>query len=178
MTKYPFSVQFSPEDEGFIAVATDLPGCTAFGDTAEEALAELSHAIAAWIAAAQAAGNPVPAPSFYQPQPIKSGKFVIRLGSDLHVRADAAALREAKSLNQFVVAAIEARLEMKSVVDTLERAIEKALSTRLPKVEHFSNVAVSSGVSETFVAENKAAPLHTPLLEFQTAANPGLEKRQ
>jgi predicted RNase H-like HicB family nuclease len=40
-----------------------LPGCSAFGDTQQEALTELQDAIAAWIEAARSAGNPVPAPS-------------------------------------------------------------------------------------------------------------------
>jgi len=56
-------VFWSDEDEGFVAVATDLPGCSAFGDTQEEALAELRDAIEAWIEAAKSAGNAIPEPS-------------------------------------------------------------------------------------------------------------------
>ena len=59
---YPVRAFFSEEDEGFIAVAPDLPGSSAFGETEEEALAELAQAIPAWISACRAAGNPVPAP--------------------------------------------------------------------------------------------------------------------
>jgi predicted RNase H-like HicB family nuclease len=62
-TRYPANVFWSDEDEGFIAVAPDLPGCSAFGQTQEEALAELQDAISAWIEAARSAGNPIPAPS-------------------------------------------------------------------------------------------------------------------
>ncbi len=51
---------WSEEDGGFIATAPDLPGCSAFGETPQEALAELQDAIAAWTEAAHAAGNPVP----------------------------------------------------------------------------------------------------------------------
>jgi predicted RNase H-like HicB family nuclease len=61
--RYPAQVFFSEEDEGFIAVAPDLPGCSAFGDTQEQALAELRDAIVAWQLAAERAGNPIPAPS-------------------------------------------------------------------------------------------------------------------
>lgn len=50
-------------DEGFIATAPDLPGCSAFGETEHEALAELDDAIIAWISAARAAGNVAPKPS-------------------------------------------------------------------------------------------------------------------
>jgi predicted RNase H-like HicB family nuclease len=61
--RYPAHVFWSDEDEGFIALATDLPGCSAFGKTQEKALRELQSAIEAWIEAAAEAGNPVPAPS-------------------------------------------------------------------------------------------------------------------
>jgi predicted RNase H-like HicB family nuclease len=58
--RYPAQVSWSDEDSGFIAIAPDLPGCSAFGETQQEALAELQDAIAAWIEAAQSAGNPIP----------------------------------------------------------------------------------------------------------------------
>ena len=60
---YRKEVFFSAEDEGFIAVAPDLPGSSAFGITEAEAIAELNQAIPAWIAACRAAGNPVPTPA-------------------------------------------------------------------------------------------------------------------
>jgi predicted RNase H-like HicB family nuclease len=61
--RYPAHIFWTDEDGGFIALAPDLPGCTAFGDTQVEALSELHYAIAAWIEAAKAAGNPIPEPS-------------------------------------------------------------------------------------------------------------------
>jgi predicted RNase H-like HicB family nuclease len=60
---YPATVFFSEEDEGFIAVAPDLPGCSAFGESQTDAIEQLKYAIDAWIEAAKAAGNPIPAPS-------------------------------------------------------------------------------------------------------------------
>jgi len=60
---YPAEVFWSDEDEGWIAVAPNLPGCSAFGESRPEALAELESAIEAWIEAARAAGNAIPAPS-------------------------------------------------------------------------------------------------------------------
>ena len=53
--RYPATVFWSDEDEGFIATAADLPGCSAFGDTQQEALTELQDAIVAWIEAARSA---------------------------------------------------------------------------------------------------------------------------
>ena len=60
---YPAQVFWSDDDNGFIALAPDLPGCSAFGETRGEALTELDDAIEAWIAAAKNAGNPIPHPS-------------------------------------------------------------------------------------------------------------------
>ena len=54
---YPKQLFWDEEDEGFIAIAPDLPGCSAFGETEQEALSELDNAIIAWISAAQAAGD-------------------------------------------------------------------------------------------------------------------------
>jgi len=61
--RYPAHVFWSDEDGGYIAVAPDLPGCSSFGSSRQEAIGELQDAIAAWIEAAHAAGNPVPGPS-------------------------------------------------------------------------------------------------------------------
>ena len=61
-SRYAAKVFWSDEDEGFVAEAIDLPGCSAFGESQSEAIAELQDAIRAWIAAATAAGNEVPHP--------------------------------------------------------------------------------------------------------------------
>lgn len=61
--RYPAQVFWSDEDNGFIALAPDLPGCSAFGESKGEALAELEDAIEAWISAARNVGNPIPKPS-------------------------------------------------------------------------------------------------------------------
>ncbi|WP_456475679.1 type II toxin-antitoxin system HicB family antitoxin, partial [Candidatus Pyrohabitans sp.] len=50
--KYKIEIFYSQEDEGFIAVAPELPGCSAFGETPEEALKEIKTAIELWLEAA------------------------------------------------------------------------------------------------------------------------------
>ena len=62
-SRYPSQIFWSDEDQGFIAIAQDLPGCCACGEKQEEAIRELQDAIKAWVAAAAAVGNPMPAPS-------------------------------------------------------------------------------------------------------------------
>ena len=63
MNEYSISVFFSEEDGGWIAEIPDLPGCSAYGDTAERAVAEVGLAKEAWLEAARAEGRPVPNPS-------------------------------------------------------------------------------------------------------------------
>jgi len=101
--RYPAEVFWSDDDEGFIAIARDLPGCSAFGETRLEALDEFDHAVEAWIAAATKAGNPVPKPSVRQVEPRHSGKILLRIPKTLHSKLAEEAEREAVSLNQYVV---------------------------------------------------------------------------
>ena len=63
--QYQINVFRSDEDQGYIAIAMDLPGCSAFGETAEAALSELKIAIPTWIDAMKEAGNTIPSPSKY-----------------------------------------------------------------------------------------------------------------
>lgn len=63
MTQYLIQVFWSDEDQGFIAIVPDLPGCSAFGETATEAVRALEGAQAAWIEACRVSGDPIPAPT-------------------------------------------------------------------------------------------------------------------
>ena len=60
--RYLVEVFWSDEDEGYIALVPDLPGCSAFGETPEAAVREVQDAAAAWIEACRAAGDAVPEP--------------------------------------------------------------------------------------------------------------------
>jgi predicted RNase H-like HicB family nuclease len=101
--RYSTQTFFSEEDGGFIAVAPDLPGCTAFGDTAEEAVHELQDAIRAWIGAAKKAGNPVPPPAAHRAEELPSGKVLARLPKTLHAQLIERAARDNTSLNTCLV---------------------------------------------------------------------------
>lgn len=63
-TDYHINIFFSDEDGGYIADVPDLEACSAFGETAEQALSEVERAKAAWLAAAKEAGKPVPLPRY------------------------------------------------------------------------------------------------------------------
>lgn len=64
MSDYHINVFYSNEDADFIADIPDLDACSAFGVTAEAALAEVQKAKAAWLASAVAAGRPTPEPRY------------------------------------------------------------------------------------------------------------------
>jgi predicted RNase H-like HicB family nuclease len=115
-TKYPKQVFWSDEDEGYIAIAPDLPGSSAFGESEAEALRELDDAVAGWIAAAKAIGNPVPPPS--TPSKQHSGKLLVRMPRTLHRDLAEEALREGVSLNQYVVFVLSKRVSARSTLTT------------------------------------------------------------
>jgi predicted RNase H-like HicB family nuclease len=105
--RYPKQVFWSDDDDGFIAVAPDLPGSSAFGESEAEALAELDQAIEAWIEAARAAGNPIPDPS--EPARQHSGKLLVRMPRSLHRDLANQAEREGVSLNLLIVSVLSQR---------------------------------------------------------------------
>lgn len=56
---HTINIFYSEEDEGYIAVVPELPGCSAFGETEEETLKEIKTAMELWIEAAkEECGNP------------------------------------------------------------------------------------------------------------------------
>lgn len=64
MKDYHINIFFSDEDEGWIADIPDLESCSAFGETPQAALEEVSLAKRAWLEAATENGKPIPAPRY------------------------------------------------------------------------------------------------------------------
>jgi len=64
MSDYYISVFYSEEDDGYIADIPDLPGCSAFGETPEKALAEVLVAKRLWLEMAREKGKPIPPPRY------------------------------------------------------------------------------------------------------------------
>ncbi len=60
---YAIVIFYRDEDEGFIAVVPELAGCSAFGETEEEALSEVKVAIGLWLDTAREEGREIPEPS-------------------------------------------------------------------------------------------------------------------
>ncbi len=63
MHKYTITIYWSNEDGMYVAAVPELPGCSALGDTYEEALQEAQVAMALWIDTAKEFGDSIPAPT-------------------------------------------------------------------------------------------------------------------
>jgi antitoxin HicB len=63
--RYPVTIAPLPEADGggFVATVPDLPGCMSDGASPQEALVNVSDAIAVWIEAAGDVGHEVPQPA-------------------------------------------------------------------------------------------------------------------
>ena len=59
---YAIEIFHSEEDEGFIAIAPELPGCSAFGETEERALEDVKIAMQLWLETAKESGRAIPVP--------------------------------------------------------------------------------------------------------------------
>ena len=60
-----YTVKIFPDPEGdgdYIAEVEELKGCSAFGQTPEEALQEIEKAMQMWIETAKKHGKPIPKP--------------------------------------------------------------------------------------------------------------------
>jgi predicted RNase H-like HicB family nuclease len=64
MAAYHINVFWSAEDDAWIADVPDLPGCSAFGATPEEAVREVQVAQELWLDAAREHGRDIPAPKY------------------------------------------------------------------------------------------------------------------
>jgi predicted RNase H-like HicB family nuclease len=97
--KYRIIVFYREEDEGYIARIPELPGCSAFGKTPEEASKEVRVAAELWIKAARKMGREIPRPVDEKKY---SGKFALRLPPSLQRELDFDAKEEGISLNQLI----------------------------------------------------------------------------
>ncbi len=60
---YPLEVFWDEGSNAYICIAPDLLGCSAVGDTPEEAVREMDTAMRLWLDAARSMGRSLPASS-------------------------------------------------------------------------------------------------------------------
>jgi predicted RNase H-like HicB family nuclease/predicted RNA binding protein YcfA (HicA-like mRNA interferase family) len=98
--KYAIVVAYSDDDKGYIATVPELPGCSAFGDTEEEAIKEVKVAASLWLAAAKKAKRPIPEPIV---EKTFKARFPLRIPEDLRRRLELEAKRKGVSLNHLIL---------------------------------------------------------------------------
>lgn len=64
--KYTITIFWSDEDDAYIGIVEELKGCSAWGDSYEDALRELKIAMQLWLEVAKEEGFPVPEPKGYR----------------------------------------------------------------------------------------------------------------
>ncbi len=98
--KYAIVIAYSGEDGGYIATVPELSGCSAFGDTEEEAIREIKVAASLWLSAAKKTGRKVPEPILEKKF---KGRFPLRIPEDLRRRLELEAKRRGVSLNELIL---------------------------------------------------------------------------
>lgn len=125
MSKYGFKIQWSEEDEGYVATSPEFPGLSAFGETEEDALAEAKIARQLFIDDILESGEELPTAQLAHEY---SGQTRLRLSKTLHRLVAEMAASEGVSLNQFIVDAVNERLGAQKAGGRLVEELRKALA--------------------------------------------------
>ena len=93
-------VEWSEEDQCYVGTCPGLMLGGVHGDNEAKVYKELCQAVEEWVEIYQEDGEPLPAATAGREY---SGKFVVRVGKDLHKALAVDALRYGESLNSFCV---------------------------------------------------------------------------
>jgi predicted RNase H-like HicB family nuclease len=66
MYKYNINIHWEEEEELFVAIVPELPGCMSHGYTPEETVKNIMKAIKAWIDTAKELGREIPEPALQE----------------------------------------------------------------------------------------------------------------
>ena len=105
--RYLKIVEWSEEDQCYVGTCPGLMEGGVHGDDEAEVYKELCQVVDEWVRIQEEDGEPLPAETASREY---SGKFVLRLGKDLHKQVAIQALKSGKSLNAYCVEAIGDKL--------------------------------------------------------------------
>ena len=114
------------EEGGFHAEVLEFPGCYAQGESPSEAYSNLEKAAEAWVEACLERGQAIPEPSSSLGF---NGNVLLRLPRSVHRQAAKMATRDRTSLNQYLLAAISARVGADDLYNLIAMRLEKRLMT-------------------------------------------------
>lgn len=119
-------IQWSDEDESFVATVPELPDLSAFGETPEEAAKEIREAKKLYLEVLAEDGEETPEPDILKPF---SGQLRIRIPKSLHASLTNEAKKEGISLNTYIVSLLSERNAFNKVKNEI-RAEEKGVTDR------------------------------------------------
>ena len=99
-TEYTRKVFYSHEDKCWVAIAPEIPGCSALGDTDGKALKELDDAITLQLHIRAENSLPIPQPLSRE---TLNGKFLLRIPRTLQHSLKEEASEEGVSVNQYAL---------------------------------------------------------------------------
>ena len=104
--RYLKIVEWSEEDHCYVGTCPGMMLGGIHGDNETKVYQELCQAIEEWIKIHEEDGKPLPEPTA---QKEYSGKFVVRVGKELHKELAIDALREGQSLNSYCLRLLRER---------------------------------------------------------------------
>jgi len=128
---YPIELIRDNAQGGFFARHPDLLGCTAEGNTAEEAVSNLNESRELWIETRLESGYPVPVP----PGDEYGGRISLRIPRGLHAFLARSSVRQGLSLNQLLTVILSNRASGKSVRDTVAEELGPLVRAALSSPE-------------------------------------------
>ena len=146
MFKYSLVLQWSKEDEGYVALIPELPAVSAVGDTPEEAVAEVKDAAALYLEFLNDEGLSIPEPDIL---PTYSGQLRVRMPRSLHAHLAMQAQIEGVSLNSYIVHLLSFNADRNEIKKDISKN-DKDYLKQIPP-----DISVSDNESPPYIKPNR-----------------------
>lgn len=127
--RYSVVLQWSEDDDAYVAIIPELPGCNAVASTAAEAAESVEEAARVYLHGWEDEGKPLPEPDLMRDF---SGQLRIRIPKSLHARLVVQARLDGTSLNTHIVHLLSGRSAevdaVRSVRERLAQSSEQMVS--------------------------------------------------
>jgi len=173
----PYTRILIPNDDGsYSAEILEFSGCFADGNSANEAMENLTRAAESWIETCLEQGLEIPKPFMNQDF---GGKVALRLPRSLHRQAVRFAERDGVSLNQFLVTAIAARVGAEDFYSYLANRFERQIASTTPRINIQMMVMIPEG-KLTPISEfaNTLGPIVPSITLYKNTEHKSLEATQ
>jgi predicted RNase H-like HicB family nuclease len=161
------------ENGGYHAEILEFMGCYAQGESPEEAYKNLEEVAETWIEACLDRGQEIPEPSSSLGY---AGNVLLRLPRSIHRQASKMAQRDRTSLNQYLLAAVSARVG----ADELYNVMSRRLTSAFVEATHtFCSICMAAAAATPATFQGSTSQVHflettaiTPSSAQSTGNNP------